>query len=1041
MMIATGVGMYLDMTNTGNYEEFLQTSDYLSLARDEYAKFQNATIDCTSWPMGPSCPTPAPGPSPDTQDNTPVSGRYPNFMGPLDLMDQEDLFNEINDRVLHNFTDPTRSDGPFAGVISWLQKYPSDATMTRVAGNLKTLFDVLCTDPATTTITASITDDVCFFYSDDGTGHCSFPIDPATAMTWWSNTASQSVITTAIADLENVPTARIPVARLKILNKVQQATGQYINSLIQANASPAPSPGSALPTFVPVDPFQSFLDSFDAQNFPDNLFEDLQDAELDDICVTNGGVIINPGPGWNSHTCTWATKEDCHGAFPLEPSDITPNTENLMCMMTTPAPCPAYPAPAGCTPAGSPSIYPAPSWQAGDDCCGGDGVDTNNKCLPQHCPPPITYRAPSPCPAVQCLINGGCPVPCPAGTPADQCPPPLYDLNLTYTEWRNKDWFSSPGSTWAPLLDQNQIPSGGACVQADPAIQQECAVVHSTGLGVTQTAVNKYDRVHGVCVNSSEYCQIKGVKYGDVTLSEMGIPNPSQGDVVRLGATPVTSAVTHWHVGSTIENSIVDIATGNFGDVGNQQIAEHRTGPGLKSCYRDDGQIVAETLFTDSLVRWFASGGFAQDFRYGINYVFTQLGPQLQAWDNQFQAIRPQYIHGVPVAYPPPIQPVSLTQPPSLHVTPLAPPPNINNITIVPPPTVGGLNGVVGAGITAATTLANTGIYLANGAEQTGVMIANNVQQAGVNLANDVQAAGVSATNTVLHGAIDVANDVQAAGITAVNTLENAGIAAVNALEQASLEAAKASVNALTQGAISVLGAVKSGTLTALTNGQTGQAGAANAQSGGNLNPSNWGSGSCFPGNSRVLLDTGDYVSMFDLKNGMKILAVNGKGEPVFSEVFTWIVRDSDLEDVFLELETESGKSARLSKQHYIHVTQGTWKDTFLISAQEVQVGQYIWVDFKPSKVVSIRVITEKGVFSPVTLEGSIVVDSVTASCVTTYEDILGSKFPTLYITKRTPPMMVHHFIMKWMYHLGGQSIMDSIHKPLYALAGISPPK
>ena len=192
------------------------------------------------------------------------------------------------------------------------------------------------------------------------------------------------------------------------------------------------------------------------------------------------------------------------------------------------------------------------------------------------------------------------------------------------------------------------------------------------------------------------------------------------------------------------------------------------------------------------------------------------------------------------------------------------------------------------------------------------------------------------------------------------------------------------------------------------------------------------------------MLDDGSFVDMFNLKTGMKVLAVNGQGKPIFSEVFSWILRESDIEDVFLEIETESGKSARLSKQHYIHVTQGTWKDTYLISAQEVQVGQYIWVDSKPSKVTRVREIVEKGVFSPVTVEGSIVVDSVLASCITTYEDIIGSGFPTLYITKRAPPMMAHHFILKWAYLLGGQRgmrIMDFVHRPLYALAGRDPPK
>jgi hypothetical protein len=276
-----------------------------------------------------------------------------------------------------------------------------------------------------------------------------------------------------------------------------------------------------------------------------------------------------------------------------------------------------------------------------------------------------------------------------------------------------------------------------------------------------------------------------------------------------------------------------------------------------------------------------------------------------------------------------------------------------------------------------------------------------------------------------------VANDVQKAGITVANSIESAGVSAANALEATALESAKVIGGAYLTAAASTITAINTGLTNYALN--QGQIPVGTPPSGG----------SCFPGNAKVQLENGDSIFMKDLKNGMNVLSVSSTGTPLFSEVFTWIVRDPDVEDVFLELRTETGKSLRLSQQHYVHVTNGSWDDTVLLSAQEVQLSDLLWVDFKPSKVIEINTITEKGVFSPVTVEGSIVVDSVTASCVTTYEDIIGSGFKTLYLTKRTPPMMIHHWFLKTMYKFGGKlgmRIMDTMHRPLYFLAGRSAP-
>jgi len=549
-----------------------------------------------------------------------------------------------------------------------------------------------------------------------------------------------------------------------------------------------------------------------------------------------------------------------------------------------------------------------------------------------------------------------------------------------------------------------------------------------------------------------------------------------------VGAYNATSVIPHWQAAqvlSSLGDDFVDVLTGNFGALAPPPpVATYITGPSLKSCYVNTGQMVAEDIATSSLTRFLIGGGLDADISYALNQAANALDPGIIAFyqgvidapnyvaegDAFLQSIRPYTITGVPVAYPPPLHSVTISDPPTLQFTPLAPPPNIQNITIIPPNAsvntgdvlvdvvVNSLtNSFVGAGVTVASTLANTGINLSNDVVHTGIQIGNSLQGAGTTIGNSVQNAGVAAANAVEKAAVDVLNDAAHAGVTAVNTLENAGVEAANAIEQTALTAVQATSQGISVAVETELNFVYNNTYSglqqAVTNGLTGTSGGYFAQSGGEFNPENWsppGQGGCFPGNSLVMLDDGSFVEMFQLETGMKVLAINGRGEPIFSEVFTWILREPDAEDVFLELETESGKSIRLSKQHYIHVTQGTWKDTHLISAQEVQVGQCVWVDSKTSKVTRISEIVEKGVFSPVTVEGSIVVDSVLASCVTTYEDIIGSGFPTLYITKRAPPMMAHHFILKWAYLLGGwrgMRIMDFFHKPLYALAGRAPPK
>lgn len=95
-------------------------------------------------------------------------------------------------------------------------------------------------------------------------------------------------------------------------------------------------------------------------------------------------------------------------------------------------------------------------------------------------------------------------------------PPPADDSqDLTYTEWRAKDWFNRFKNTdGSNTLNMTAIPEGGACIVASPGLHQLCDKEETTGGGLSGVrAKNNYIRNTGECVNSPEMCSIKGVSF------------------------------------------------------------------------------------------------------------------------------------------------------------------------------------------------------------------------------------------------------------------------------------------------------------------------------------------------------------------------------------------------------------------------------------------------------------------------------------------------------------------------------------------------
>lgn len=464
LVIATAIGIALDQTDAGGYMKLAQTSDLLVERKTSLSKNMNTIKDCMSWPLGPSCPpSSSPAPPSSSPAPPPSQGRYPAFVGPLDLIDPSVIAASVMTDFYSMLTDPGDPNGGFKKTI--------DLLSGPVQQSLLSLYNSVRTP------------------DDGGT------VNPIYTPFIWASTQAQQFIQQAIDVTQGDTSLAVATCRLKILLAGQQLSASYIVWLVN-NGVIAESN----------DITQADWTALCLSAFPASLLDEFSQIHRNVICTDNGGVIFNPGNGYDQNTCTWATKEDCHGAYPwyLQNGTLqdppTARTTDLLCRTTCPAPCP--------------SGTPAPS-----------------------CPPPV------PCPASS---------PCPATTDPSKA-------DLLYTEWRDPSWFTNSGriapltdgTAWNAGLDQsalNRLP--GMCIIGDPAMHSGCdlnVIVNDQ----TASQTNSYDRTTGTCVNTGPVCDVYGVSYNpSMNASDLG-PGDVEGANYPSCYTNTTDQISGYILGTT----------------------------------------------------------------------------------------------------------------------------------------------------------------------------------------------------------------------------------------------------------------------------------------------------------------------------------------------------------------------------------------------------------------------------------------------------------------------------------------------------------
>ncbi|XP_041817234.1 sonic hedgehog protein A [Chelmon rostratus] len=154
-------------------------------------------------------------------------------------------------------------------------------------------------------------------------------------------------------------------------------------------------------------------------------------------------------------------------------------------------------------------------------------------------------------------------------------------------------------------------------------------------------------------------------------------------------------------------------------------------------------------------------------------------------------------------------------------------------------------------------------------------------------------------------------------------------------------------------------------------------------------------SGGCFPGSSTVTLQGGTKKAVKDLQTGDRVLAADDDGNPIYTDFIMFIDQDSTTRRLFYVIETDSGQKITLTAAHLLFVGHNSTQEERMsaIFASQVQLGQKVFVfDAEQSRLEPVtvkRIYTQEheGSFAPVTVQGTVVVDQVLASCYAVIED------------------------------------------------------
>lgn len=154
--------------------------------------------------------------------------------------------------------------------------------------------------------------------------------------------------------------------------------------------------------------------------------------------------------------------------------------------------------------------------------------------------------------------------------------------------------------------------------------------------------------------------------------------------------------------------------------------------------------------------------------------------------------------------------------------------------------------------------------------------------------------------------------------------------------------------------------------------------------------------GGCFPGEAMVTLENGKMKRLSELRHGDYVFTVDQSGQVTPSEVLLFLDRDQHRQTTFVAIETDSPvHQLLLTPSHLIFAARDPVNSTADFSpvfASQVQMGDSVlahqvgepWLH--PARVVRVWQQEGIGVYAPLTLHGTLLVNGVLASCYAVFE-------------------------------------------------------
>ena len=205
----------------------------------------------------------------------------------------------------------------------------------------------------------------------------------------------------------------------------------------------------------------------------------------------------------------------------------------------------------------------------------------------------------------------------------------------------------------------------------------------------------------------------------------------------------------------------------------------------------------------------------------------------------------------------------------------------------------------------------------------------------------------------------------------------------------------------------------------------------------------------CFPPDAKVLTPHKN-VTMANLEIGMSVLVMGEGGRLTYSPVIAFLDQNAKSESKYTTIGTEDGNSITLTRSHLIY--KANYANTSQIQklenvlpvfASKLKINDYIFTrstqgnKVQPSKIVKISNTIKTGVFAPLTLEGTIIVDGALASCYAVVNDhrLAHTTLAPLRFLYRSMPSLLRErqgeMLTSWypaLLESVGRMVLDETH-------------